>query len=122
MLVGKPLASLLLNHNATVIHCHSKTKNLKVFTKQADILVSAIGKPLYVNDSFVKEGAIVIDVGISRLPNNSIVGDVDFKTVKHKVKAVSPVPKGVGPMTVLNLLMNTLKCADIPIDDIFENV
>lgn len=109
-LVGKPMGQLLLNENCTVTICHSKTKNLKSYTKTADILIVAIGNPKYIKKEYVKNGAIVIDVGINRT-ENGIVGDVDFDNVKDVASFITPVPKGVGPMTVAMLLENTLKTA-----------
>ena len=108
LIVGKPLAHLLLGQNATVTICHSKTKNLEDICQRADILISAIGKPLFIKNSFVKEGAIVVDVGINRL-NQKIVGDVDFERVQKKASFITPVPGGVGPMTIALLLQNTFK-------------
>lgn len=108
--VGKPMAMLLLNANCTVTICHSKTKNMKDITKQADILVVAIGKPKFVTEEMVKEGAIVIDVGINRV-DGKLVGDVDFENVSKKASFITPVPGGVGPMTISMLLYNTLMCA-----------
>ena len=105
--VGKPMALLLLNANATVTICHSKTKNLKEICKNADILVSAIGKPKYVTADMVKDGAIVIDIGINREENGKICGDVDFESVKDKTSLITPVPGGVGPMTITMLMYNT---------------
>ena len=105
--VGKPMAMLLLNANATVTICHSKTKNLKSLCKQADILVSAVGKPHFVTEDMVKEGAIVIDVGINRNADGKVCGDVDFETVKEKTSYITPVPGGVGPMTITMLMYNT---------------
>lgn len=107
--VGKPVSMLLLGENATVTICHSKTKNLKEVCKNADILVSAIGKPHFVNSKFVKEGAVVIDVGINELDGN-IVGDVDFDDVIEKVSLITPVPRGVGSVTTSVLAKNLLKC------------
>lgn len=104
-LVGKPLISLFLNKDATVTVCHSKTENLKQFTKNADILVVAIGKKHFITDDMVKEGSIVIDVGINRI-DGKIYGDVDYENVKEKVSMITPVPGGVGPMTVAMLLNN----------------
>ena len=104
-LVGKPLISLFLNKDATVTVCHSKTENLKQFTKNADILVVAIGKKHFITDDMVKEGSIVIDVGINRM-DGKIYGDVDYENVKEKVSMITPVPGGVGPMTVAMLLNN----------------
>ena len=108
-LVGKPLALLLQNKNATVTIVHSKTKDIKTITSKADILVAAIGQPKMVKSDWVKDGAVVIDVGINRMENGKLCGDVDFDDVCDKVKAISPVPKGVGPMTVCMLLENTLE-------------
>ncbi|MCL1971398.1 MAG: bifunctional methylenetetrahydrofolate dehydrogenase/methenyltetrahydrofolate cyclohydrolase FolD [Endomicrobia bacterium] len=107
-LVGKPLSMLLLANNATVIMAHSKTKNLKEICKNADIVVVAIGKPKFVNKDFIKEGACVIDVGINRTPEG-LRGDVDFDDVKDMNILITPVPGGVGPMTITMLLDNTLK-------------
>ncbi|CAO5682593.1 MAG: Bifunctional protein FolD protein [Holosporales bacterium] len=111
-LVGKPLSQLLILEDATVTLAHSKTKNLKEITQKADILVAAIGSPQFFSREFIKEGAVVIDVGISRSDDGQVIGDVDFESVKDHVLAISPVPGGVGPMTVTNLLKNTLKCYD----------
>lgn len=108
--VGKPMAMLLLNANCTVTVCHSKTKNMQDITKQADILVVAIGKPKFVTEEMVKEGAIVIDVGINRV-DGKLTGDVDFENVSKKASFITPVPGGVGPMTISMLLYNTLMCA-----------
>lgn len=108
-LVGKPLALLLQNKNATVTIVHSKTKDIKTITSKADILVAAIGQPKMVKSDWVRDGAVVIDVGINRMENGKLCGDVDFDDVCDKVKAISPVPKGVGPMTVCMLLENTLE-------------
>ena len=110
-IVGKPTALLLLQENATVTICHSKTKNLAEFTKNADILVVAVGKPKLIKKDMVKKGAIVIDVGISRTPSG-IVGDVDFENVKEVAGYITPVPGGVGPMTIAMLLDNTLKAME----------
>jgi methylenetetrahydrofolate dehydrogenase (NADP+)/methenyltetrahydrofolate cyclohydrolase len=110
-IVGKPAALLLLHHHATVTICHSKTKNLPEVCRQADILVAAIGKPQFVKKEMVKEGAVVIDVGINRLPDGRIVGDVDFDPVQERAGAITPVPGGVGPMTIAMLLSNTLQSA-----------
>ena len=108
-IVGKPLANMLLNANATVSVCHVYTKDLKSYTKEADILCVATGVPHLIKEDMVKEGAVVIDIGISRLPDGKIVGDVDFERVKEKVSAITPVPGGVGPMTITMLLYNTVK-------------
>ncbi len=107
-IVGKPMANLLLNANATVTITHSKTKNLEHFTKNADIIVVAIGKPKFLKADMVKDSAIIIDVGINRLDDGSLVGDVDFEEVKEKCSFITPVPGGVGPMTIAMLLNNTL--------------
>ena len=104
--VGKPMAMLLLRENGTVTVCHSRTKNLKEITKQADILVVAIGKPKFVDDTYIKEGAVVIDVGIHRNENNKLCGDVDFEKVAPHTSAITPVPGGVGPMTIAMLMNN----------------
>lgn len=108
-IVGKPISILMLNENATVTVCHSKTKDLKQITNMADILVVAIGKEKFIDSTFVKDGAIVIDVGINRGQDGKLYGDVDFEDVKNKVGAITPVPGGVGPMTIAMLMKNTLK-------------
>ena len=108
-IVGLPVAKMLLDENATVTICHSKTKNLKDITLQADILIVAIGKPKLVTSDMVKEGAVVIDVGVNRL-DGKLVGDVDFENVENKTSVITPVPGGVGPMTITCLLENTIKC------------
>lgn len=118
-LVGKPMALLLTNQNATVSLCHSKTNDLKKITQQADIIISAIGKPYFIDESFIGHNKpIIIDVGISRGNDEKTYGDVCFEKVFPLVRAITPVPGGVGPMTVANLLLNTLKCANISCDDI----
>ena len=109
-IVGKPTAILLLQENCTVTVCHSKTKNLAEEVKRADIIVAAVGRPKLVTADMVKQGAIVIDVGINRI-NKQIVGDVDFDNVKEKASFITPVPGGVGPMTIAMLLQNTLEAA-----------
>ena len=109
-IVGKPMAMLLLKENCTVTICHSKTQNLKEICKTADVLVAAIGRPKFVTADMVKEGAVVIDVGINRT-ENGLVGDVDFDAVKEIAGYISPVPGGVGPMTIAMLLENTYICA-----------
>lgn len=108
-IVGKPMASLLIQANGTVTVCHSKTTNLPEMAKLADILVVAIGRPLFVDKTFVKDGAVVIDVGINRV-DGKIVGDVDFESVVDHCSYITPVPGGVGPMTIACLLENTLTC------------
>ncbi len=105
--VGKPMAMLLLNANATVTVCHSKTKNIKEICKNADIIVSAVGKAKFVTADMVKQGATVIDVGINRDENGKLCGDVDFENVKEKTSCITPVPGGVGPMTITMLMYNT---------------
>lgn len=107
-IVGKPLSIMLLNANATVTTCHSHTKNLKDITKTADILVAAVGKPKFITAEMVKEGAVVIDVGISRI-DGKLCGDVDFENVSGKTSFITPVPKGVGPMTIASLMENTVE-------------
>ena len=106
-IVGKPLVQCLLNKDATVTICHSKTKNIEEITKNADILISAIGQPKFVKANMIKEGAVVIDVGINRL-ETGLVGDVDFKEVEKKASYITPVPGGVGPMTIAMLLHNVV--------------
>lgn len=108
-IVGKPMAMLLLRENGTVTIVHSKTQNMKEITKQADILVVAIGKPKFVDDTYVKEGAVVIDVGINRQEAGKLCGDVDFDKVEPKASAITPVPGGVGPMTIAMLMNNCLE-------------
>ncbi|MFW5672146.1 MAG: bifunctional methylenetetrahydrofolate dehydrogenase/methenyltetrahydrofolate cyclohydrolase FolD [Acetivibrio ethanolgignens] len=107
-IVGKPMSMLLLRENGTVTVCHSKTKNLKEVTKRADILVAAIGKPRFITEEYVKPGACVIDVGIHRNENNKLCGDVDFERVESVAGAITPVPGGVGPMTISMLMYNCL--------------
>ena len=111
-IVGRPMALLLLNADATVTVCHSKTQNLKEMCAQADILVAAIGKPNFVTADMVKDGAVVIDVGINRLSDGKLCGDVDFENVKEKTAYITPVPGGVGPMTIAMLLTNTVNAAE----------
>ena len=108
-IVGKPMALLMLRENATVTICHSKTKNLKEVCKEADILIVAIGRPKYINKDYIKEGAVVIDVGIHRDENNKLCGDVDFSDVESLCSAITPVPGGVGPMTICMLMKNCLE-------------
>ncbi len=108
-IVGKPMAMLLLRENGTVTITHSRTKDLKEITKRADILVAAIGKPKFVTAEYVKEGAVIIDVGIHRNENNKLCGDVDFDDVIGKVSAITPVPGGVGPMTIAMLMNNCVE-------------
>jgi methylenetetrahydrofolate dehydrogenase (NADP+)/methenyltetrahydrofolate cyclohydrolase len=111
-IVGKPMALLLLNAGATVTICHSKTRDLPAMTRQADILVAAVGKPRMITAQMVKPGATVIDVGINRLRDGSLAGDVDFDAVKAVASRITPVPGGVGPMTIAMLLGNTVKSAE----------
>ncbi len=111
-IVGKPMTQLLLLENATVTVCHSQTKNLAEETAQADILIAALGKPKFITAPMVKEGAVVIDVGIHRV-DDKIVGDVDFESVSSKCRAISPVPGGVGPMTIAMLLKNLIFAAGL---------
>ena len=110
-IVGKPVAMLLLHRHATVTICHSRTKDLPSVVREADIVIAAIGKPLFVTPDMVKEGAVVIDVGINRLADGKLVGDVDFDHVKERAGWITPVPGGVGPMTIAMLLQNTLESA-----------
>ncbi len=110
-IVGKPMASLLLNRNATVTITHIYTKDLASHTKRADILIVGVGVANLIKEDMVKDGAVVIDIGINRLDNGSLVGDVDFKNVAPKCSYITPVPGGVGPMTIAMLLSNTLKAA-----------
>lgn len=111
IIVGKPMAALLLRENATLIQCHSKTADLEKFTKQADILVAAAGKPGLITGKHIKPGAVVVDVGIHRTQEGKLVGDVDFETASKVASAITPVPGGVGPMTITMLLKNTLQAA-----------
>lgn len=108
-IVGLPVAKMLLDNNATVTVCHSRTKDLTKITSEADILIVAIGKPKFVKADMVKPGAVVIDVGVNRV-DGKLVGDVDFDNVEYKVKAITPVPGGVGPMTITCLMENTIEC------------
>ncbi|SCW99944.1 methylenetetrahydrofolate dehydrogenase (NADP+) / methenyltetrahydrofolate cyclohydrolase [Lachnospiraceae bacterium YSD2013] len=111
-IVGKPMALLMLRENATVTICHSKTQNLKEICKGADILIAAVGKPRMINSEYVKEGAVVIDVGIHRDENNKMCGDVDFDDVKDIVSKITPVPGGVGPMTIAMLMNNCVEAME----------
>ena len=110
-IVGKPMAFLLLAQNATVTMCHSKTKDLSAVTSRADVLIAAIGKPRMITADMVKEGAVVIDVGVNRLESGKLAGDVAFDEVAPKTSAITPVPGGVGPMTIAMLMKNTLDAA-----------
>ncbi len=110
-IVGKPVAMLLLHRHATVTICHSRTKDLPAVVREADIVIAAIGKPLFVSSDMVKMGAIVIDVGINRLADGKLVGDVDYDRVKEGAGWITPVPGGVGPMTIAMLLQNTVESA-----------
>lgn len=113
-IVGKPMSMLLLKENGTVTVCHSRTKDLKEVTKRADILVVAIGKPKFIDASYVKDGAVVIDVGIHRMEDGKLCGDVDYASVEPVASAITPVPGGVGPMTIAMLMYNCLSsvCED----------
>jgi methylenetetrahydrofolate dehydrogenase (NADP+) / methenyltetrahydrofolate cyclohydrolase len=111
-IVGKPMALLLLNAGATVTICHSKTRDLAAMTRQADILVAAVGKARMIGADMVKPGAVVIDVGINRLPDGKLAGDVDYEAVSRVASHITPVPGGVGPMTIAMLLGNTVKSAE----------
>lgn len=108
-IVGKPMALLMLRENATVTIAHSKTDDLREVCKRADILIVAMGKPKFIDASYVKEGAVVIDVGIHRNENNKLCGDVEFESVSKQASAITPVPGGVGPMTIAMLMKN---CVD----------
>ena len=110
-IVGKPLIQCLLNKDATVTICHSKTKNIAEITKKADILIAALGKPKFVKEDMVKENAVIIDVGINRNEEGKLVGDVDFENVSKKASYITPVPGGVGPMTIAMLMSNVIKAA-----------
>ncbi|MFB5661999.1 bifunctional methylenetetrahydrofolate dehydrogenase/methenyltetrahydrofolate cyclohydrolase FolD [Alteribacillus sp. HJP-4] len=110
-IVGKPVGQLLLNNNATVTYCHSRTKNLSEMTKQADIVIAAVGRAEIINDSHLKEGAVVIDVGMNRKDDGKLCGDVDFEKASEKASFITPVPGGVGPMTITMLLHNTVLSA-----------
>ena len=112
-IVGKPMAMLLLHRNGTVTICHSKTKDLADITRRADILVAAVGKANFVTADMVKEGAVVIDVGMNRLPDGKLCGDVDFTAVSEKASFITPVPGGVGPMTIATLMRNTVTAAKL---------
>ena len=115
-IVGKPMAFLLLRENGTVTIAHSRTKNLKEVAKRADILVAAIGKPKFINKEYVKDGAVIIDVGIHRMENGKLCGDVDFDDVIDIVSAITPVPGGVGPMTIAMLMNNCVESVEIQSD------
>ncbi|NSL50389.1 bifunctional methylenetetrahydrofolate dehydrogenase/methenyltetrahydrofolate cyclohydrolase FolD [Calidifontibacillus erzurumensis] len=110
-IVGKPVGQLFLNENATVTYCHSKTKNLKEMTKQADILIVAVGKANFIGKDYIKEGAVVIDVGVNRLETGKLCGDVIFEEAKEVAAYITPVPGGVGPLTITMLLYNTIESA-----------
>lgn len=112
-IVGKPMAALLLRENGTVTIAHSRTKNLKEVAKRADILVVAVGRPQFIDEEYVKDGAVVIDVGIHRDENNHLCGDVDFERVKEKAYAITPVPGGVGPMTIAMLMHNCVESVNL---------
>ena len=115
-IVGKPLVQCLLQKNATVTVCHSKTENLKEITKEADILIGALGKPKFITEDMVKDGAVVIDVGINKNEDGKLEGDVDFENVSKKVSYITPVPGGVGPMTIAMLMSNVVKAAKSTLD------
>lgn len=112
-IVGKPMASLLINKKATVTVCNSRTKDLKAHTSKADIVIIAVGVPYLLKEDMVKDGAVVIDVGINRLDTGKLVGDADFEGLKNKCSHLTPVPGGVGPMTIAMLLKNTIKAANL---------
>ena len=110
-IVGKPLIQCILRKNGTVTMCHSRTKNIKQITKNADILIAALGKPKFVTQDMIKGGAVIIDVGINRTEDGKLVGDVDFENVKNNASYITPVPGGVGPMTIAMLMTNVVKAA-----------
>ncbi|RYG74652.1 bifunctional methylenetetrahydrofolate dehydrogenase/methenyltetrahydrofolate cyclohydrolase [Lentibacillus lipolyticus] len=110
-IVGKPVGQLLLNENATVTYCHSKTENLTDYTKEADILILAMGRANVIRGEHVKNGAVIVDVGINRLEDGTLTGDADFASTAAKASKITPVPRGVGPMTITMLLKNTIKAA-----------
>ena len=116
-IVGKPMAMLLMHGGATVTICHSQTRDLKAHCLRADILVAAIGRPKMITGDMVKPGAVVIDVGINRLPDGKLCGDVDFDSAKEVASFITPVPGGVGPMTITMLLANTLESAERALGD-----
>lgn len=110
-IVGKPVAQCLLNKNATVTICHSRTKDIEKVVKEADIVIAALGKPKFVTEDMIKDGAVVIDVGINRNEDGKLVGDVDFQNIENKASYITPVPGGVGPMTIAMLMNNVVKAA-----------
>jgi methylenetetrahydrofolate dehydrogenase (NADP+)/methenyltetrahydrofolate cyclohydrolase len=112
-IVGRPMAILLLNADATVTICHSRTANLREEVERAEILVAAIGRPELVKGAWIREGAYVIDVGMNRLPDGRLVGDVEFEAAAERAAAITPVPGGVGPMTIATLLANTIQAAKL---------
>lgn len=112
-IVGKPMSVLLLRENGTVTICHSKTKDLKEVCKRADILVVAIGKPKMIDASYIKEGAVVIDVGIHRMENGKLCGDVDYESAEKQASFITPVPGGVGPMTIAMLMKNCVEATKL---------
>jgi len=111
-IVGKPMAALLTGRNATVTVCHSRTRDLAGHCRRADLLVSAMGRPRMITGEMVREGVVAIDVGVNRLDDGSLAGDLDFETIAPKARAITPVPGGVGPMTIATLLENTLRLAE----------
>ena len=112
-IVGKPMAMLMLKENATVTICHSRTKNLKDIVAGADVIVAAVGRPNFVTADMVKDGAVIIDVGINRMADGKLCGDVDFEACKEKASYITPVPGGVGPMTIATLMQNTITATKI---------
>lgn len=116
-IVGKPMIQCMLNKNATVTVCHSKTKNIAEITRNADILIAAIGKPKFVTEDMVKNDVVVIDVGINRMEDGTLCGDVDFENVSKKASYITPVPGGVGPMTIAMLIYNVVKAAKNTLKD-----
>ncbi|EHL73641.1 bifunctional methylenetetrahydrofolate dehydrogenase/methenyltetrahydrofolate cyclohydrolase FolD [Bacillus smithii] len=120
-IVGKPAGLLLLQRNATVTYCHSKTEDLSYHTKQADIIIAAVGKAKFLKAEDVKEGAVIVDVGMNRDENGKLCGDVDFESVREKASFITPVPGGVGPMTITMLLYNTVQSAKRMVKDRISN-
>lgn len=116
-IVGKPMIQCMLNKNATVTVCHSRTKNIAEITRNADILIAAIGKPKFVTEDMVKDDVVVIDVGINRMEDGTLCGDVDFENVSKKASYITPVPGGVGPMTIAMLIYNVVKAAKNTLED-----
>lgn len=111
-IVGKPMAMLMLQHNATILHAHSQTPDVRALSQQADLVIAAIGRPEFVDSTFLKDGSVLVDVGINRRSDGKVVGDANFEDCSKKVSAITPVPGGVGPMTIAVLLQNTIFAAE----------